>query len=78
MSESNEASVQSVVVPLPDVFVLIGEPFKWPKMCKRQKSGIWTIYNSDEQTGDWRIWDRVTDQSMRDIVAKSDGIWIKA
>jgi|GEM_PF-2469297 len=73
----SEASVQSVVMPLPDVFLIIGNPFKWPKMCKRQENGIWYIYDSDEYY-DWRIWDRVTDMGMRDIVAKSDGIWTKS
>jgi len=78
MSETNEASVQSVVMPLPDVFLIAGDPFKWPKLCKKQENGCWSIYHSDEETGEWRIWDRVEDRVMRDIVAKSEGIWVKA
>lgn len=74
----NAAWVHGLVVPMPDVFVLIGNPFKWPKMCKRQQDGSWIMYEYDEETGDWRMWDRVTDESMRHVVAKSHGIWVKA
>lgn len=74
MSETNEASVQSVVVPLPDVFLVINHPsLKWK--FTRQANGAWLCEVA--RRGDkFQFHDSVGEETARGWFDEADSVWV--
>ena len=77
MSETNEASVQSVVVPLPDVFLVLDNYSVSRWKFTRQIDGSWLCEVA--RPGDkFRFHDSVGEETARDRFDEADSVWVPA
>jgi hypothetical protein len=74
MSKQNDASVQSVVMPLPDVFLVINHPsLKWK--FTRQANGAW-LREVARPGGKFRSHDSVGEETARVWFDEADSVWV--
>ena len=75
MSEMNEASVQSVVVPLPDVFLVAIYRSHTKRKFTRQADGSWLFQIS--RSGDvFKFDDSVCEETARYWFDNADSVWV--
>ena len=77
MSETNEAAVQSVVMPLPDVFLVLDNYSVSRWKFTRQIDGSWLCEVA--RPGDkFRFHDSVGEETARGWFDESDSVWVPA
>jgi hypothetical protein len=75
MSETNEASVQSVVVPMPNVFLVVHYRSHAKRKFSRHDDGTWLFEIA--RPGDvFTFVDLVSEQTARYWFDNADSVWV--